>query len=55
MQKNDRYALGARLVGQPKAGHGQLDARIGAVAGLDPVHVLAQVTSAFSAEQGHGK
>lgn len=55
MQENDRHALGTTLVGQAQASDGQLDARIGAVAGLDPVDVFAEVAAALGTEQRDGE
>ncbi|MCY1453599.1 hypothetical protein D9M71_706050 [compost metagenome] len=55
VQENDRHTLGLVMVGQPQAGQGQFDAGVRAVAGLDPVHVFAEVTAAFGTEQGHGE
>ncbi|MNG29503.1 hypothetical protein D3C84_1149390 [compost metagenome] len=55
VQENDRHALGLALIGQPQAGDSQLDAGVRAVAGLDPVHVFAEVAAAFGTEQGHGE
>ncbi|MNP85978.1 hypothetical protein D3C76_1859600 [compost metagenome] len=55
MQQNHRGAPHLGLIGHAKTGHGQLNGGVWAVCGLDPVHVLAQVTPTLGAKQGHGK
>lgn len=51
MQQDDRHATGL-LVGEPQAGHGDFDAGVGAIGGLDSIHVFTQVAATLGTEQG---
>ena len=42
-------------IGQAQAGDGEFDARVGAVAGLDPIDVFAEVAAALGTQQRDGK
>ncbi|MNP24226.1 hypothetical protein D3C76_1169740 [compost metagenome] len=55
VQENDRHTQGLPLVGNAQTGEGKLDARVRAVASLDPVHVFAEIAAPLGTEQGHGK
>lgn len=55
MQQDDRDTLGAALISQAQASHGQLHAGIGTQAGLDAIDIFTEVAAALGTEQGDGK